>query len=205
MEFGVGVWMKVKEHSLTFDCKVASILAGSGLDTIHHVEGLFEECKGFAGRGNRYRQLSVPDFISFLMRKVGLFDCLKVHFETAYTCTICKWVSLRPSQESILQLYFPESSQHTFFTFQDLIAYNSGSILTGSNRVNCGKYGHTTSQTLSRSYESTPFIVEVVPVSTVKGRKRKNNAQVKLPLNKISLPGSSIDFQPITTIHPWRY
>ena len=59
---------------------------------------------------------------------------------------------------------------------------------------------HNISNSLSRSYESTPLTVEFVRVSTVKGRKRKNNAQVKLPL-KISLPGSSIDFQPIATVH----
>lgn len=89
---------EVKEHSLTFGCKVAyAILAGSGLETIHHVDELFQECKDFAGRGNRYRQLSVPDFISLCAKYRYLIvlstfrDCLYMyHLQVGFTSSIAR-------------------------------------------------------------------------------------------------------------------
>ena len=71
-----------------------AVLAVCGFDNIVYVEKAFNIVKDFTGRQFRYRQLSLSDFVDYLLLKFPtIFNSLCTSITTTLTCMSCGWLS----------------------------------------------------------------------------------------------------------------
>ena len=178
------------------------MLAVCGFDNIVYVEKAFNIVKDFTGRQFRYRQLSLSDFVDYLLLKFPtIFNSLCTSITTTLTCTSCGWLSFRQSPDSALKLYFYNSPMRKkSFLLQDLINRNSRVFLSGNNQVRCGKCKRDTPQESSCSFNGELILIEIVRV-IFKDEKQRNDSSVFFPLKGISLPEMPGTFSPIATCH----
>ena len=109
-------------------------------------------------------------------------------------CAQCQWISSTLSEDVLFRLYIPPGLRNSI-SLTELLAYNSRTILQGSNAVWCGRCNTNTKKVDTRESSSDIILLEIIRVTNKSEDPRhptwsKNSIQITFPVSDVILFGS---------------